>query len=86
MSSSVWLAPNLVAGAGSDGVALFPLDRGETFALKTDGAEHPPPAEGIGAADDGSYVCSADRDGRAACWSNRPVAPTTYRPAAPLVR
>jgi len=79
VSSSVWLTPTLLAGAGSDGVSLFSFDRGGTRHLELPGVEHQPTMEGIGASADGSLVCAGTRRGLVACWSNRPVEPSTYR-------
>lgn len=78
VSSSVWLTPKLVAGAGSDGVSLFSFDRGGTGHLELPGFEYQPTMEGIGASKDGSFFCAGTRGGLVACWSNRPVEPSVY--------
>lgn len=83
-STSVWLRSDLVAAAGSDGVGLYPLDRGGSVQLEIPGVSYPT-MEGIGASDDGSFFCSGERDGTLACWSNKPVEPSTHQAKAPLV-
>jgi len=85
LSSSTWLSPTLVFGSGSDGAALFPLDRGHTVELEIPDTRMSAMA-GAGATPDGSYFCSGDRGGIVACWSNQPVEASTYEPPPPLTR
>jgi WD40 repeat protein len=85
VSETVWVRPDLVAGAGSDGISLFPVDGGDTIVLEVPGHQYPT-MEAVGASDDGSMFCTGERDGTVGCWTNQPLAPSSYQPRAPLVR
>lgn len=85
VSESVWVRADLVAGAGSDGISLFPVDGGDTLVLEVPGIEYPT-MEAVGASADGSLFCTGERDGTVGCWTNRALQPSTYRARAPLAR